>query len=214
MSDIINRVLELMGKKDITPYRICKDNKIPHSSFSQILKGEAQFKLEQVINLAKYFNIDIKYLIYGEGESLNVIFDKPNYNIKTNAIPIVGTVGCGQSLKSWEQYGDKFLDLPDTGHLNNPFILIAKGDSMRPYINPNDKLLCADQPELIKNGRAVITCFKTEPETADANAKLIKYLKNDMVMLYSINTKYDPAIYYKDDIQYIYKLIRIIRDVR
>lgn len=213
MVDVISRVLGLMKERGITSYRVCKDNNIPHASFLQIKRGTQQFRLDQILSLADYFNIDIKYLL-SEEKNDYLIRDENYINKTFQKIPIVGTVGCGAALKNWENYGDTFLELPDTRHLKNPFIVIAKGDSMSPYINPNDKLLCSDAPELIKDKRAVIVCFKTEPETSDANAKLIKFLKHDMIMLYSVNTRYEPIICYKDEIYKIYKLMRIIREVK
>jgi hypothetical protein len=74
--------------------------------------------------------------------------------------------------------------------------------------------LCTDEPQKLKNGRAVIVNFKTIPETYSSNAKLINFLDDDRIMLYSINTKFPPVIYKKSDIYRIYKVVRIIRDVR
>jgi phage repressor protein C with HTH and peptisase S24 domain len=85
---------------------------------------------------------------------------------------------------------------------------------MRPYINPGDYLLCVDEPGKLKDGRAVVVNFKTIPETYMSNAKLIRYLDNDRIMFYSINTKYPPTIHKKTDIYKIYKVMRIIREVK
>jgi hypothetical protein len=60
----------------------------------------------------------------------------------------------------------------------------------------------------------VIVGFKTVPDSYQANAKLIKWLGKNQIMLYSINTKYEPQIYHLSEIANIFKLVRIIRDVK
>jgi phage repressor protein C with HTH and peptisase S24 domain len=110
---------------------------------------------------------------------------------------------------------EKYIDLPDVKQYKSPFVLIAKGESMKPYILPGDKLVCADAPELIKDKSAVVAGFNSLPDSYEANAKLIiRDKKNKMVTLYSINTKFPPVNYRESDINRIYKLVKIIRDVK
>ncbi len=85
---------------------------------------------------------------------------------------------------------------------------------MSPFINPKDYLLCIDDSAKIKNKSAVVVSFKTEPENYEANAKLYYDLDDNHIMLYSINTKFPPTVHQKRDIAYVYKVIKIIRDVK
>lgn len=86
---------------------------------------------------------------------------------------------------------------------------------MTPYINPGDYLICVDKHELIKDGKAVIVVFKGTHDNNEVNAKLIKLdKKRSLVTLYSINTKHPPQVYNEDEILHVYKLIRIIREVK
>jgi phage repressor protein C with HTH and peptisase S24 domain len=63
--------------------------------------------------------------------------------------------------------------LPSLTKFGEAFGLIAKGDSMAPYINPYDVLICVDKPDMIKDRTAVVCVFKSV-DTIEANAKLIK----------------------------------------
>lgn len=138
------------------------------------------------------------------------------YGVKSKVkfLPIVGQVACGEPAITYYESGNKFLEVGDVSHLATPFILLTKGDSMSPYINPHDKLVCTIPSSKIKDGSAVVVSFKSMPDTYEANAKLIRFLKDEKILLYSINTKFPPMIYSQNEIYQIYKVVKIIRDVR
>lgn len=229
-SKITENIFRLLKEKNITPYRLSKDCNIPASSISSIKNGHFNWRVEHLISISKYLDISLDELLglksnpdkHGNSiiyNNTDGVKEEENKYGKTQFknvmnVPIVGSVGCGTPLKEWENYGDEYIALPDVKHYAHPFILIARGDSMRPYINPGDKLLCVDEPRLIKDRKAVVVSFKTEPETMDGNVKLIKYLSDGMIMLYSVNTKFDPMIVNEKDIYKIFKLVRIIREVK
>lgn len=135
--------------------------------------------------------------------------------IKLRKVPVLGYAECGYPAVTWLDSASKVMDLTDAATLVNPFVLIAKGDSMRPYINPGDKLLCSEHTEKVKDNTAVVAVFKSMPDTIEANAKLISWdRKNKLITLYSINTKYPPTNHLEDEFVKIYKVNRIIRDVK
>ena len=180
-------------------------------SLQKYLKGQ-RLPLPEILSKISSLGCNLNWLLNGEGDMLKKTVTKI---FKTKPIPVVAEVECGVPLYNQINHEDmKYLELADVNHLINPFIAVARGDSMRPYINPGDYLLCTDEPQKLKNGRAVIVNFKTIPETYSSNAKLINFLDDDRIMLYSINTKFPPVIYKKSDIYRIYKVVRIIRDVR
>ena len=160
---------------------------------------------------------NINWLLTGKGEMITEIkLFKP----RTKPVPIVGEVICGMPIQT-QMIGEdvKHMDMFDVSGYERPFIVVAKGDSMSPYINHGDLLLCAENDgKIIKNGKAVVVNYKTEPENYVANAKLIKYnnKKNmdDGIVLYSVNTKYQPTTHFKTEIFKIYPVVRVIREVR
>ncbi len=162
----------------------------------------------------KFGAVNLSWLISGEGEMFIQKASAPERS-KIRSVPLFAYVYCGSPASQWDTDKVKeYMQLPALTKYGEAFGLIAKGDSMAPYINPYDVLICVDKPDLIKDRTAVVCVFKSV-DTIEANAKLIKRDKKaGSVMLYSINTKYEPEIYDEDEILKIYKVVRIIRDVK
>lgn len=214
MSTISNRIRQLLENRGISAYRLCKDLEIDDSTYSRSIRTDNTWKSAHLIKIADYFKVSLDWLLKGENFAKEVQRDLKEINTKVKQVPILGIVDCGKPATMWHEYTSKILELTEAAHLNSPFILIAKGDSMRPYINPGDRLLCADMPDRVKNGTAVVVSFYSAPDTYEANAKLIKFEKDGVITLYSINTAFPPTLHKDTDIQKIFKLIRIIRDVK
>lgn len=192
--------VEFAAKLDMSPQMLQK-----------YLQGE-RLPMPEVLNKLRLLGCNINWLLNGDEEML--LETKPARG-KTKQVPLLAEVECGVPVFTQINQDDvKYTELPDVNHLNNPFLAVAKGDSMRPYINPGDLLLCVDDAAKIKDGRAVVVNFKSAPESYMSNAKLIKFLEDDRIMLYSVNTKFPPSIHRKSDIYRIYKVVRIIREVR
>ena len=164
--------------------------------------------------IRKFDNINLTWLISGEGEMFlqkSVTIDKA----KVRSVPIYSLVYAGSPASQWDtDKAKEYMQLPSLTKYKEAFGLIVKGDSMSPYINQGDVLICVDKPDMIKDGTAVVCVFKSV-DTIEANAKLIKTNKKEgTVMLYSVNTKHEPQIYAEDQILKIYKVVKIIRDVK
>ncbi|MBS1494759.1 MAG: LexA family transcriptional regulator [Bacteroidetes bacterium] len=195
---------QLAGKLDI-------DNGNLSRYESGKVKPNSEF-YERLVD--KFGNVNLSWLISGEGEMFIQKISAPDKN-KIRSIPLYSYVYCGSPASQWDTDKVKeYMQLPSLTKYGEAFGLIAKGDSMAPYINPYDVLICVDKPDLIKDRTAVVCVFKSV-DTIEANAKLIKRNKKEgSVMLYSINTKYEPEVYDEDEILKIYKVVRIIRDVK
>lgn len=163
----------------------------------------------------KFPEINVDYLKYGDG-SLTLEKDLKDLDvIRYRPIPLYGRVYCGKTAAQWIDNAKDFISMPDLRKYKETFGLIATGDSMLPYIQPKDILICVDKPELIKENTAVVIVLKSV-DTVECNAKLYKYdAEKELVLAYSINTKGNPPLIYNpDEILKIYKVIKIIRDVR
>jgi SOS-response transcriptional repressor LexA len=205
--------LEAFGSLISTP-----QVKFEKSNLSKYERDSVRPTTDFYIALSEKLGININWLLTNKGDMVASTKDFQKAEIilastKLKKIPVLGLAECGKPVSKWNDNAERFIELPETGQLDSPFILIAHGDSMRPYINPLDKLLCSDEPERIKDGSAVVVSFKSIPDTYEANAKLIMK-KKDHCVLYSINSKYPPTIHKYDEIVKIYKVNRIIRDVR
>jgi repressor LexA len=214
MNSISDRIRQLLENRGISAYRLCKDLEIDDSTYSRSIRTENTWKSAHLVKIADYFKVSLDWLLKGESFSREVQKELKEINQKLKPVPVLGIAECGKPVATWNEISPKQVEITDASHLHSPFILIARGDSMRPYINPGDKLLCADMPERVKNGTAVVVSFYSPPDTYEANAKLIKFEKDSMVTLYSVNTAYAPTLHKDSDIQKIFKLVRIIREVK
>ena len=61
--DFSQRLTFLLEERGITAYRISKDTGISDSMLARWKSGERLPSLERVIDLAKYFNVSIDYLV-------------------------------------------------------------------------------------------------------------------------------------------------------
>lgn len=210
-SDFGKRLLKFCKHISHTQVEFAHKLSIKPQALQKYIKGQ-RLPMPDLLSRLYKLGCNINWLLSGEGEMIDL---KDSSRGKTRLVPILAEVECGTPVYNQISQGNiKMLELADVSHYNNPFIVIARGDSMRPYINPGDYLLCVDEPLRIKDGSVVVINFKTIPETYSSNAKLIKFLKDDSIMLYSINTKFPPTIHKKSEIYKIYRVIKIMREVR
>lgn len=166
----------------------------------------------EVLSKLNLLGCNLNWLLNGVGEMASEV---KTFKPRTKPVPVIAEVDCGVPIHTQIiEEGIKYVDMFDTSGLRNPFLVIARGESMAPYINNGDMLLCSDDDEKIKTGKAVIVSYRTTPESYQANAKLVRFTKDDGVVLYSVNTKFPPSFHSKTEIFKMYKVVRIIREVK
>jgi phage repressor protein C with HTH and peptisase S24 domain len=210
---INEKLFPLLSSKGIdTIYKLSKSIGENAGSLSKIKRGLSSWTAEQLEKIRLIHGISLDALFGDENRKKP---EQESKNVKFQKVPMLGYAECGSPAAVWNEFAIKYFDLADAGNLINPFILTAKGDSMHPFINSGDKLLCSEHTDKIKNNSFVVAVFKSMPETFEANAKLINWdRKNKLITLYSINTKYPPTNHREDEFIKIYKLNRIIRDIK
>lgn len=147
--------------------------------------------METVRDLAKIFHIDINTLVYVdlENETSNhqeIFFTKPQ-------VPILGIVPCGEPIEAIEDIIEWIEVVPSQakGH----FGLIAKGDSMSPYILDGDILIVKYTPE-VNSGKIAIV--KVNGDEATCKRLMI----NDAgITLMPYNPAYDPLSFTPQEVE-------------
>lgn len=196
--------------------KLQKESGIPKSTLSELMNGKLEWTLNRMQKVADIIGIQVTDLLSGSSQRTGEPGDITHLykKGKIQLVPLLGFADCGKPASTWYDSGNKYFDAGDVSGLTTPFVLAARGDSMRPYINPGDKLLCSDiEFSKIKDKTAVVCLYKGIPDTTDANAKLI-LKKKDHITLYSINSMFPPEDVFEEDIIKIYKLVRIIREVK
>jgi len=149
-----------------------------------------------------------------EAEQPKELIEKYGKHFKR--VPEIALADCGLPATQWEHNEKNFIIVDGLKSYKYIFAVKAAGDSMKPYIEKNDHVVCAEIPfDNIKDYTAVLLLYKSSPGTTEASVKLFYRDKadKDIIMIYSINTKYPPVQVKLDRVQKIYKVVKIIRDV-
>lgn len=154
-------------------------------------------KIANVLNVSKS-DIDPRYKLTFPSNVAS--FDSSQMH--TVHVPIVGDIACGTPItaeQNIEGYHDVNLTLVPTGNL---FVLRCKGDSMEPLI-PNGAYVTIHQQPSVETDEIAAVMINRE-----ATLKRFKQLNAGHIVLYPINTKYEPIFLDgEDDVQIVGKAI-------
>lgn len=170
------RTKALVQQKGISWYKLSKETGIPEETFSNWKKGKYEPKNEKLNKIADYFDVSVDYLINGN-EAEEIKFK----------IPVLGVVPCGTPIEAIEEIIEYIDVVPSMA--KEHFGLIAKGDSMYPFICEGDILIVKKTSD-VKSGK--ISIVKVNGD--DATCKKIK-ITEDGISLIPLNNDYDVAFY-------------------
>lgn len=145
-------------------------------------------KRSRIAQLAKVLNVSPSLLIHDDYDVLI------NYNSTTKPqVPVLGIVPCGEPIEAIEDIIEWIEVVPSqaTGH----FGLIAKGDSMAPYILDGDILIVKHSP-VVDSGQIAIVKVNGD----DATCK--RLIINDAgITLMPYNPTFQPMIFSPQDVE-------------
>lgn len=196
------------------------------SSISRWVSGERYPKIEEIEQIAIFFNTDIYTLIFGfnynENSKSNILtvynqltdirkhkvysyaqqqLDEQNSGInEKRSIYVVGTSAAGEPI----EYGDFDSEMIQTDvPAKADKAIHIKGDSMEPKIANNSIIFYHEQPTLeigeigiFEINGSAVTCKKYY---VDYNSKKI--------ILKSINPKYEPMYFARDQVRILGKVV-------
>ena len=158
---------------------------ITQGSISSWETGRTTPDTKQFFQLAQIFGVSTDVFF-----SDSPLRDLDAVNISKSAVPILGTIACGQPITA-QQNVEGYADLPDGVHAD--FALRCKGDSMDPTFEHNDLVLIRQTPD-VQNGQIAAVGIDGE-----ALLKRI-YRQGDTVVCVSDNPAYAPQIFPMMDI--------------
>lgn len=145
-------------------------------------------KRSRIAQLAKVLNVSPSLLIHDDYDALI------NYNSTAKPqVPVLGIVPCGEPIEAIEDIIEWIDVVPSqaTGH----FGLIAKGDSMAPYILDGDILIVKHSP-VVASGKIAIVKVNGD----DATCK--RLIINDAgITLMPYNPIFQPMIFSPQDVE-------------
>lgn len=145
-------------------------------------------KRSRIAQLAKVLNVSPSLLIHDDYDVLI------NYNSTTKLqVPVLGIVPCGDPIEAIEDIIEWIEVVPSQA--KNHFGLIAKGDSMAPYILDGDILIVKYTPEVASGKIAIV---KVNGDEATCKRLMI----NDAgITLMPYNPTYQPMMFSPQDVE-------------
>ena len=138
------RLKEVLKKLNLTQIALSKKIGTSNVVINRYVKGKTTPDYNFLNKLAAIYNININWLLTGEGSifptrNIKKINDKDYY-----FLPIIDSVSCGspQEIESAEPLDHIMLDTNSlSGDFNDYFALYASGNSMSPYISNGDVII-------------------------------------------------------------------------
>ena len=145
-------------------------------------------KRSRIAQLAKVLNVSPSLLIHDDYDVLI------NYNSATKLqVPVLGIVPCGEPIEAIEDIIEWIEVVPSQA--KNHFGLIAKGDSMSPYILDGDILIVKYTPEVASGKIAIV---KVNGDEATCKRLMI----NDAgITLMPYNPTYQPMMFSPQEVE-------------
>lgn len=152
---------------------------VTQGAVSQWENGLTRPNLDQLRAISAAFNVSVNEIIEETEESRR---DLDAINIRRSAVPILGTIACGQRITP-DTTPEGYADLPDGVHAD--FALRCKGDSMEPTLKDGDLVLIRQQPE-VEQGQ--IAAVNIGGETTLKHV----YKQDNGLLLVADNPAYSP----------------------
>lgn len=150
---------------------------IKQASVSNWEAGKTLPDTKYLSKLMDIFNVPMDYLFSDEPRR-----ELDSIRIIRNAVPIVGSIACGQKITP-DTNPDGYADLPEG--ISADFALKCKGDSMSPTLLDGDIVLIRSQPE-VENGQ--IAAVNVGGETTLKRV----YMRGDGIHLIADNPGFQP----------------------
>lgn len=191
--------------------------KINYQNFDRWYRGEVDKPQKKVIrDLQEGLQIKIKRDKDGEFSFIKVddLKQKENVELKfdeiipSNKYPLLSQVFAGGSQAMFIQENIERYEPFSYNKKDNCFVLEVRGDSMKPRIEPNDMVLC-DMDKPLANGCIVVVRLRN----GNQYIKRYKEINDYQILLYSDNGGYDPMTINRNDIEVIYRVVKIQKSV-
>lgn len=200
---VANNIQRLLDKKGKTQTDMAKELDIPETTVSSWLNAKKYPRIDKVQLMADYFGVYRSEII--EEQIANIHPLTP----QTIAIPILGTIACGEPLLAEPNFNGYRYDSPDMLPSGELFYLEAKGASMEPTIPNGSFVLIREQPD-VEYGEIAACLVNGDTE---ATLKRVKKQGN-VIMLMPDNPNYEPYIVTRDNpARILGKAIRFTQDL-
>lgn len=202
-----NNIKSLREKKDLDQQQLADILEVPRSTLACWENGIRTPKLEQIVKIANYFNVNLD-IIYDNFDNGNLIETDDN----TIKIPVYGTIKAGIPIESQSDIIDYIEISKDWTNGGKKFYgLKISGDSMFPKYNEDDIVIFEQNNDsTLFNGKDCAIMINGTESTFK------KLLVNEQgIVLQPYNTAYDIMMFSKEQVEHLpIKVVGIAREKR
>ncbi len=213
-STIGSRIRESRENKGLDQSRLSDELGVTTRTLQRWEKGEQIPDAVSVLRIAESTDVQPQWILNGEGDIYNkkVSVSEGRFtqqrirNIRLQQIPLLASVPAGKPVLNFdEDVIEKNITVDD---LRDPdaFALIVKGNSMSPRIEHDDIVVVSPRHEP-KNGDICVVRANGED-----TLKRVKY-EDGFVQLIPLNTSYEPIILKKKEVDFIWKVVKVIKSL-
>jgi len=195
VSELIKHLLE---EKQMTQTELSRLTGITQSSLSDYINGKYKPKQDKIDAIAKALGVSPAMFF----RRLVVQEDSPEHQIKSDKLPVIGTIAAGVPLLAEQNIEDYFLVDP---RLHADYIIRVKGTSMiNAGILDGDYAFIRQQPT-VENGDIAAVLI-------DGDSATLKrvYHENGIVRLVSENPAIPTKIYDRGDVRVLGRLVAVL----
>lgn len=213
-STIGGRIREARENKELDQNKLASKLGVATRTLQRWEKGEQVPDAMSIVKIAEWTEANPHWLLTGQGEIYAQTEvpqrEKPSSTSARRAglseIPLLSAVPGGKpTLIFHPDHVEKHIVVDD---LKDPtaFALVVKGDSMSPRIEHGDIVVVSPKRE-VHNGD--ICVIRVDDEDT---IKRIRF-ENGYVQLIPLNTSYEPMVVKKKDVVFIWKVVRVIKNI-
>lgn len=213
-STIGGRIREARENKELDQNKLASKLGVATRTLQRWEKGEQVPDAMSIVKIAEWTEANPHWLLTGQGEIYVQTEvpqrEKPSSMSARRAglseIPLLSAVPGGKpTLIFHPDHVEKHIVVDD---LKDPtaFALVVKGDSMSPRIEHGDIVVVSPKRE-VHNGD--ICVIRVDDEDT---IKRIRF-ENGYVQLIPLNTSYEPMVVKKKDVVFIWKVVRVIKNI-
>lgn len=198
MSEISQRLYELITKNNISYGELSKLTGIPKSALQRYATGETEkIPISRIELMAKALHTTAAFIMGWENNDYHYSSNLKSPDITEDVVtfPVIGEIAAGYDEIAVEDWSGDTVDIP-TSYLNGRkkedfFVLSVHGDSMYPMYLNGDKVLILKQNTLNNSGDVGAILYEGECATL----KKVEYVKGeDWLRLVPINPEYQPKL--------------------
>lgn len=203
MSEISQRLYELITNNNISYGELSKLTGIPKSALQRYATGETEkIPISRIELMAKALHTTAAFIMGWENNDYYSNLKSPEITEDVITFPVIGEIAAGYDEIAVEDWNGDTVDIP-THYLKGRkkedfFVLSVHGDSMYPMYLNGDKVLILKQNTLNHSGDVGAILYEGECATL----KKVEYVQGeDWIRLVPINPEYQPKLIEGSDLE-------------